>query len=334
MDHPEKENTAKDVFSPVFTQRGGDVNDKDKTFGVVSSKGRHISVTTNASEDGACSSYESLERVSLASKKRKKTTRHREKKFSCGTINPQKFDELADYVSISADKIDPSPSICDDFEAEWLLSKLEELQGRLDEELQKLIDQADGGFSSSTYLHCTSGDPPAVPQPDLYTTNNQSSLEDPSNCSTDSDKHHLESLPALSSGTSLSPVPSSASTPQVSSKHSSLTKREQNTENVTTGLNVQLSPKFRRLDRLWNASEQKFIIMEPAAERGPHDAVQTEDYIFVIRRDLDCDKTHIKTTVEIKNSLLKECLQNIIGNISGVNLAEENPTLDPKSLFL
>ncbi|UKZ86215.1 uncharacterized protein TrAFT101_002051 [Trichoderma asperellum] len=184
------------------------------------------------------------------------------------------------------------------------------------------------------HLHCTSGEPPAVSQPDLHTTNNQSSLKDSSNCSTGLDKQHSGSPPALSSGTSLSPVSSSVSTPQVSYEHSPLIQREQSEENEKTDSDDQLSPKFKRLHRLWDASEEKFTIMEPAAECGNHDATQTEDCIFVIRRDFNCDKTHIKTTVEIKDSLLKECIQNVTGNIFGVNFTEGNPIFDPKSLFL
>ncbi|GFP54190.1 hypothetical protein TASIC1_0003056800 [Trichoderma asperellum] len=74
--------------------------------------------------------------------------------------------------------------------------------------------------------------------------------------------------------------------------------------------------------------------MEPAAERGNHDATQTEDCIFLIRRDFNCDKTQIKTTVEVKDSLLEECIQNVTGNIFGINFTEGNPVFDPKILFL
>ncbi|KAL9489584.1 hypothetical protein ACSS6W_001861 [Trichoderma asperelloides] len=218
--------------------------------------------------------------------------------------------------------------------AKYVLSPLEKLQERLDEELQKSIDNADGGASLSMNLHCTSGDPPAVSQPDLHTTNNQSSLKDSSSCSTGLDKQHSGSPPALSSGTSLSPVSSSVSTPQNSSEHPPLIQREQCEENEKTNSDGQLSPKFRRLDRLWDASEEKFTIMEPAAERGNHDATQTEDCIFLIRRDFNCDKTQIKTTVEVKDSLLEECIQNVTGNIFGINFTEGNPVFDPKILFL
>ncbi|KAL6910292.1 hypothetical protein GGI43DRAFT_427020 [Trichoderma evansii] len=331
MEDPKKEITTKDILSTPFIQHANDI---DKNSGVVVSMNRRSSVIYSASEDSTCSSYESFESVSSDSKKRKKTTRNQSKPPPSGTKDSEKHDELVQSVSILENKNDRAPSIYGKFEAEWLLSKLEQLQERLDEGLQKLIDTADGDLSSSTHLQCAYGDPPAVSQSDLPATNNRSFLKDSSNNNTELDKQHLESLPELSPGTSLSLVSSSVSTPQVSSEHSPLTKREQSTENEKTSFNGHHLPKFRRLDRLWNVSEQKFIIMETTEEHGHHDASQAKDYIFVIRRDLNCDKTHIKTTVEIKDSLLKECLQNVIGNISGVNFAEENPILDPKTLFL
>ncbi|EHK49105.1 hypothetical protein TRIATDRAFT_172361, partial [Trichoderma atroviride IMI 206040] len=96
----------------------------------------------------------------------------------------------------------------------------------------------------------------------------------------------------------------------------------------------QCWPNFRRVDRHWNTTEQKYMTMEPAAEPGHRDAAKAEDYLFVVRRDLNCDQTPVKTTVEIRDSFLRQCLQNIMGNISGINFAEENPVFDPKTLFL
>lgn len=339
MDDPEKEITAKDVLSPVSTQRDGSVNGMGKNFAVIGSKNRHSRISCSASEDDASeddasSSYESLDIVSLAARKRKRTTRNPAIKLPYEPKNAEEHDELVQSVTISDNKNDPSPSAYGNIEAEWLLSKLEELQERLDEDLRKLTDEMDGDHSLSMHLHCTSADPPTASQPDLHTINNQTFLKDSSNCSMELDEQHLESPPALSSGASISPALSSVTTPQVSSKHSPLTKQAQSTESQKTSLERYRSPKFRRVNRHWDTSEQKFITMEPAAEPGHHDATQAEDYMFVVRRDLNCDKTHINTTVEIKDSLLRECLQNVMGNISGVNFVEENPVLDPKTLFL
>jgi hypothetical protein len=148
------------------------------------------------------------------------------------------------------------------------------------------------------------------------------------------DKQRLDSPPGLSPGASISPVSSSVSTPRVSSKKSPLVKRAQSTESETTNSERRVSPKFRRVDRYWSAVDQKFIEVKPAAELGHRDAAQVENDIFVICRDLQHNRVHVKTTVEIKDSLLRQCLQNVMGNISGVNFAEDNPALDPKTLFL
>lgn len=325
MDSPEKEITAKAVLSPVFPQPDGTVNDIDKSFAVIGSNDRYRRAICSTSEDGVYSSYESLERNCDSGRKRRKTTGNRVEKIPYEQKVAGKHDELVQCVTIPDNKDDPLPSAYRD----WLLLKLENLQERLDEGLQKFMDEADGGHSPCMHL-----DPPAMSQSDLHTMNNQSFLKSSPNCSMELDRQRLDSPPALSSRASISPVPSSVSTPRVSSKHSPIIKRAQNTESEKTSSESQCLPNFRRVDRHWNTTEQKFITMEPAAEPGHRDTTKAEDYIFVVQRDFNCDKTPIKTTVEIRDILLKQCLQNIMGNISGVNFAEESPVLDPKTLFL
>lgn len=188
-----------------------------------------------------------------------------------------------------------------------MLSKILEVsQDILIKGSQKFADKIEGDRSPSPHPSCTSADLPAMSQSDLHTMNSQSLGKNPTDCSMDLETRRSDSPPTLSSG------PSSSS---------SVTKD-------------QCLPKFRRVDRQWDSTEQKFVAMEPATESGHHDAAQTEDYIFVVRRDLTCNKSHIKTTVEIKDRLLKKGLQSFMGTISGVNFAEENPVIDPKTLFL
>ncbi|KAL7795153.1 P-loop containing nucleoside triphosphate hydrolase protein [Trichoderma ceciliae] len=91
-------------------------------------------------------------------------------------------------------------------------------------------------------------------------------------------------------------------------------------------------PKFKRFDRVWDSSQQKFRMEE--IELRLDDIGQKDGCIFVVRRDFDYGGKHIGTFVKITDSLFKECLQEIMGNITGVNFTEENPTLDPKILLL
>lgn len=321
MDSPKKENAVRDVLSPVFSHPNKGVSDIDQSFAVIGSKHHYSRAVCGTSEDGAYSSSESLERTSSPARKRRKATRNGAKELPHGSRIAEQRDELVQSVIILGSKVDPSPPAYRD----WLLLKSENLQERLDEGLQKFMDEMDGGHSPCMHL-----DPPATSPSDVYTMNNKGSP----NSSMNLDKQCLDSPPVLSPGASISPVPSSVSTPRVSSKKSPFIKREQSTKSEATYSERRVSPKFRRVDRYWDATEQKYITMEPAAEPSHRDAAQVENAFFVIRRDLNCDKVHVKTTVEIKDSSLRRCLQNVIGNISGVNFAEDNPVLDPKTLFL
>lgn len=320
MGNPKKEIAAKDELSLVLLHPNRGANDMDKSFAVIGSKHHCSRAGCSTSEDGAYSSSESLERSSSSARKRKRTTRNEAKNLP---HEPRiaEHDELVQSVTIPESKVDPSPSAY----RNWLLLKSENLQERLDEGLQMFMVEMDGNHSPCMHL-----DPPAMSPSDAHTMNNEGSP----NCSTELDKQRLDSPPGLSPGASISPVSSSVSTPRVSSKKSPLVKRAQSTESETTNSERRVSPKFRRVDRYWSAVDQKFMEVKPAAELGHRDAAQVENDIFVICRDLQHNRVHVKTTVEIKDSLLRQCLQNVMGNISGVNFAEDNPALDPKTLFL
>jgi hypothetical protein len=336
MDIPEEEIAAKDIPSPVSPQRDGSENDTYRSINVIGSKNQYSRPAYNASEDGAYSSYESLERTSLSERKRRKTTRNQAKIPSHEPKRAEKHDKLVQSATIFNNQNGSSPSRVGDIEPEWLLSKLEELQEHLNERLkrglQRLLDEMNGSRPPCMHRHCTSEDLPVVSRADLHTTNVLSSLGHSTNCNMALDRQHFESPPALSLGPSISPVLLSATTPHDSSKDSPPARRAPESEKAFSG--YERSPRFRSVDRHWDRSEQKFIIMEPKVEPGHDDATQAEDYIFVVRRDYNCNKVHVKTTVEIKDCYLRGCLQNIMSSISGVNFAEEDPVIDPKTLFL
>ncbi|KAL7923078.1 hypothetical protein ACQKWADRAFT_326354 [Trichoderma austrokoningii] len=310
MGDPEKEITAEDV--PIPLQPNGSANDVDKSFPVIAGQKRRSGIFCSASGDGACSFHESLERATSAARKRKKTDQDPTTRLPDESKIAEKREEFFQPISIFDHKDDPSLSPSGEIESEWLLSKLEKLQGRLEEALQKLIDEMDGDQSL-----------PEVSQPDLHATNKQRFSRKLIN------SQYAKSIPVLSLGSPISPLHSAITTPQVSS-----TKLVQSIEIKETTSERLLPPIFLRVDRHWDASEQKFIKPEPTIELGYHEIAQAKICIFVVRRDFDCNNTHVKTTVEIKDSLFRECLQHIIGSSSGVNFAEENPVLDPKTLFV
>ncbi|KAM0257869.1 hypothetical protein ACHAQJ_004173 [Trichoderma viride] len=168
--------------------------------------------------------------------------------------------------------------------------------------------------------------------------NSQPMLSPPATVTSEALSSHLptflsgSSLPLVHSPLSPLPVPPNHLPPPLI-LHPAITGRGQDADIEKANEKGRGSPRFRRLDRAWDASKQKFM-MKKLAKELEHDATQDDDCIFIVRRDFNCVGKHIETAIEIKNNLFKECLQHVIGNITGVNLAEENPKLDPKSLFL
>ncbi|KAK1245407.1 hypothetical protein MKX08_005036 [Trichoderma sp. CBMAI-0020] len=197
MDSPEKEITVKDVLSPVSTQPNRGVDDKDKSLAVIGRKSHYRRALCSISEEGAYSPYESLESNPQSGRKRRKTTRNRAEKIPYEQKVAEKYDELVQSVTIPDNKDDPSPSAYRD----WLLIKLENLQERLDEGLQKFMDEMDSGHPPCMHL-----DPPAMPQSDLHAINNQSFLKSSPKYSPESDEERLDSPPALSLRASISPI--------------------------------------------------------------------------------------------------------------------------------
>lgn len=97
-----------------------------------------------------------------------------------------------------------------------------------------------------------------------------------------------------------------------------------------SGTKNQDLPIFKRIDHVWDDSQKKVVQKElnktPNSNGG--------DCIFLVNQKFDRSGKQMNTTVEITSLLLKECLQTIMGNSTGHNLAEQNPKFPPEHLFL
>ncbi|KAF4982054.1 hypothetical protein FZEAL_2241 [Fusarium zealandicum] len=90
-------------------------------------------------------------------------------------------------------------------------------------------------------------------------------------------------------------------------------------------------PAFKRVDQVWDNHIHNYKLQDTAETDGD---AQYEDFIFHVRRTFDWEGKYRATLIDIKSKLLRECLQDVIGNVEGVSLVDEVPKIDPNLLFL
>lgn len=88
---------------------------------------------------------------------------------------------------------------------------------------------------------------------------------------------------------------------------------------------------YKRVDQVWDNTLHNFKL-QATAESNSED--KYDGFCFHVRRTFDWEGKYKATMVDIKSKALRECLQDVIGNIKGVSLVDETPKLDPNVLFL
>lgn len=88
---------------------------------------------------------------------------------------------------------------------------------------------------------------------------------------------------------------------------------------------------FKRVDQVWDNTIHNFKLQATAESNGE---AKYDGFCFHVRRTFDWEGKYKATMVDIKSKPLRECLQDVIGNIKGVSLVDETPKLDPNILFL
>lgn len=88
---------------------------------------------------------------------------------------------------------------------------------------------------------------------------------------------------------------------------------------------------YKRVDQVWDNAIHNFKLQDTAkfATETKYDG-----FCFHVRRTFDWEGKYKCTVVDIKSKALRECLQDVIGNIKGVSLVDETPKIDPNVLFL
>jgi len=88
---------------------------------------------------------------------------------------------------------------------------------------------------------------------------------------------------------------------------------------------------YKRVDQVWDDTIHNYKLQDTA--EGKVDA-QYDEFIFHVRRTFDWEGKYKATIVDIKSKLLRECLQDVIGDIKGISLVDDTPKVDPNMLFL
>ncbi|KAI1061794.1 hypothetical protein LB507_010656 [Fusarium sp. FIESC RH6] len=91
------------------------------------------------------------------------------------------------------------------------------------------------------------------------------------------------------------------------------------------------NPAFKRVDQVWDSNIHNYKLQDTADADTDS---QYEDFIFHVRRTFDWEGKYRTTLVDIKSKLLRECLQDVIGNVEGISLVDEVPKINPNLLFL
>lgn len=88
---------------------------------------------------------------------------------------------------------------------------------------------------------------------------------------------------------------------------------------------------YKRVDQVWDSTIHNYKLQD-TAEAGAE--TKYDGFCFHVRRTFDWEGKYKATVVDVKSKALRECLQDVIGNIKGVSLVDETPKLDPNVLFL
>ncbi|PSR82533.1 P-loop containing nucleoside triphosphate hydrolase protein [Coniella lustricola] len=88
---------------------------------------------------------------------------------------------------------------------------------------------------------------------------------------------------------------------------------------------------YKRVDQVWDNARHQFLLEDTLEATSE---TRYFGYCFHVRRTFDWEGKYKTTVVDIKNKVLRDCIQEIIGDIKGVSFVEDIPRIDPNILFL
>ena len=88
---------------------------------------------------------------------------------------------------------------------------------------------------------------------------------------------------------------------------------------------------YIRLDHVWDTNDHRYELKK-SSERP--EAGKYEQYAFNVRRKFDWENKHTGTCLDIMSKPLKAALRHIMGQVKGISLDEDPPSIDPNTIFL
>ncbi|KAL2874887.1 hypothetical protein SGCOL_009865 [Colletotrichum sp. CLE4] len=88
---------------------------------------------------------------------------------------------------------------------------------------------------------------------------------------------------------------------------------------------------FKRVDQVWDTIIHNYRLQETSTATSNS---QYDGYVLQVRRTFDWEGKYQTTFLDVKSKVLRECLQEVIGNIKGISLVDETPKLNPNIVFL
>lgn len=88
--------------------------------------------------------------------------------------------------------------------------------------------------------------------------------------------------------------------------------------------------EYKRVDQLWDSTIHNYKLTESAEDQVD----EFNEYVFTVRRKFDWENKYRNTVVDIKSKPLREALAEVMKDVKGVSLVEEQPSVDPNMLFL
>ena len=90
------------------------------------------------------------------------------------------------------------------------------------------------------------------------------------------------------------------------------------------------STQYKRVDQLWDTTIHNYKLKESVDD----DESEFAEFAFLVRRTFDWQNKYRDTVVDIKSKQLRAALAEVMKDCKSVSLEAEEPTIDPKVLFL
>ncbi|KAF8535885.1 hypothetical protein BDD12DRAFT_808201 [Trichophaea hybrida] len=88
--------------------------------------------------------------------------------------------------------------------------------------------------------------------------------------------------------------------------------------------------EYKRVDELFDKELHDWDVRDTV----PHSKTDKySSFIFTVRRIFDYESRYVETLIDVKSTLLKDALSDIMGDIRGISLVEDVPEVDPNMLF-